>query len=107
MRGCLRSGYGTEPAEEICVTAFHAGYRREEPFTFLLFSMMQFNMSIAMTPIAPGSSHNFDAPRVLAALQRGAHMNTDLTDGNWDYWSDLALPLETVRARYRVPPLLG
>ena len=99
------SGYGTDPAGEICVTAFHAGHRREEPFTFLLFSMMQFNMGIAMTPIAPASSHNFDAPRVLAALRRGSRMYIDLTDGHWDYWSDMARPLDEVRARYGVPPL--
>lgn len=99
------SGYGTTPAQEICVTAFHAGYRKEEPFTFLLFSMMQFNLGIGVAPITPGTSLQFDAPAVLAALRRGSRMNTDLTDGHWDYWADLSLPLEAVRAKYGVPPL--
>jgi hypothetical protein len=99
------SGYGTDPAGEICVTAFSAGFRAEEPFTFLLFSMMQFNMGIGMTPIAPALTHQFDAARVLAAVRRGAEMNVDLTDGSWDYWADFRLPLEAVRAKYRVPPL--
>jgi hypothetical protein len=99
------SGYSTDPASEICVTAFHAGYRREEPFTFLLFSMMQFNLGIGVTPIAPALSHNFDAARVLVALQRGSRMNIDLTDGHWDYWSDMARPLDELRASYGVPPL--
>lgn len=99
------AGYGTAPADEICVTAFHAGYRKEEPFTFLLFSMMQFNLGIAITPITPGMTLQFDAPRVLTALRRGAAMNSDLTDGHWDYWADIPLPLEAVRAKYGVPPL--
>jgi hypothetical protein len=101
------AGYSTDPASEICVTAFHAGYRREEPFTFLLFSMMQFNLGIGVTPIAPALSHNFDAARVLVALQRGSRMNIDLTDGHWDYWSDMARPLDELRASYGVPPLLA
>lgn len=99
------SGYGTDPAGEICVTAFSAGFRREEPFTFLLFSMMQFNMGIGMTPIAPATSHQFDAPAVLQALRRGSRMTIDLTDGHWDYWADMARPLDEVRAGYGVLPL--
>ncbi len=99
------SGYGTEPADEICVTAFHAGYRREEPFTFLLFSMMQFNLGIAVTPITPGVTLHFDPPRVLAALVRGSRMNADLTDGSWDPWADLPRPLEEVRKKYGIAPL--
>jgi hypothetical protein len=98
-------GYGTEPADEICVTGFHAGYRKQEPFTFLLFSMMQFNLGIQVTPIAKGAAQQFDAARVLDALRRGAQMNIDLTDGSWDYWADMALPLDEVRAKYNVPPI--
>ncbi|HKE19376.1 MAG TPA: hypothetical protein VKB80_31080 [Kofleriaceae bacterium] len=99
------SGYGTDPTGEICVTAFSAGFRKEEPFTFLLFSMMQFNLGIGMTPVAPATKNQFDAPRALTALQRGARMNIDLSDGTWDYWSDMASSLEMVRAKYGVPPL--
>jgi tellurite resistance protein len=99
------SGYGTDPASEICVTAFHAGYRKEDPFTFLLFSMMQFNLGIAVTPITPGVTLNFDAPRVLAALRRGSMMKRDISDGTWDYWADLPRPIDEVRAELGVPPL--
>jgi hypothetical protein len=99
------SGYGTDPAGEICVTAFSAGYRKEEPFTFLLFSMMQFNLGIGLTPAAPATKHEFDAPRTLTALRRGARMNIDPSDGTWDYWPDMASSLEMVRAKYGVPPL--
>lgn len=99
------SGYGTKPADEICVTAFSAGVKRDDPFTFLLFSMMQFNPGIAMTPAAAPEKNQFDPPRVIEALRRGARVNTDLTLTSWRYWDDFALPLETVRAKYGVPPL--
>jgi hypothetical protein len=45
----------------------------------------------------------FDPAHVLAAIARGAELNIDLT-ARWDYWTDLAAPLETVRCRYNVPP---
>jgi tellurite resistance protein len=99
------SGYGTDAAGEICVTAFHAGYRRKEPFTWILFSMMQFNLGIGMTPLAETARLQFDAPRALEALRRGAAMNADLTDGSWDYRADMKLPLAEVRAKYGIAPL--
>lgn len=101
------SGYGTTPSGEICVTAFHAGYRKQDPFTWILFSMMQFNMGIRMTPVAGASKLQFDPPKVLEALRRGASMNTDLSDGSWGYWDDMRAPLEEVRAKYAVPPRAG
>ena len=99
------SGYDTTPPGEMCVTAFHAGYRNQDPFTWILFSMMQFNMGIGLTPITEATTLQFDPPSVLKALQRGAAMNTDLTDGTWDYWADMELPLEEIRAKYNVLPL--
>lgn len=99
------SGYGTDPEGEIYVSAFHAGYRKENPFTWILFSMMQFNLGHAVSPIAPGSRADFDPHKLLEAGRRGASMNTDLTDGSWDYWADLPLPLATVRDKYGVPPV--
>ena len=96
--------YGADPAGEIQVTAFHAGYRRKDPFTWILFSMMQFNMGIRMTPLAESAELNFDPPKVLDALRRGAAMNADLTDGSWDYWADMGRPIAEVRKRFGIPP---
>jgi tellurite resistance protein len=96
--------FGTDPASEMQVTAFHCGYRKDNPFVFILFSMMQFNLGIRMTPIAETATLNFDPPKMLDALRRGAAMNADLTDGSWDYWADLELPLEQVRAKFNIPP---
>jgi hypothetical protein len=97
-------GYGTDSASEIQVTAFHAGYRKKNPFTWILFSMMQFNMGIRMTPIAESDELQFDPPKVLDALRRGAAMNADLTDGTWDFRADMKLPIAEVRNKFGIPP---
>ncbi len=99
------SGYGTDPAGEICVTAFSAGFRKQDPFTFILFSMMQFNLGIRMTPAAAATRYAFEPKRVLEAIRRGAAMNRDITDQTWDYWADFPLPIEEVRAKYGIGPL--
>ncbi len=100
----ILGGYGTDAASEICVSAFHAGYRRKDPFTFLMFTMMEFQLGIHIAPLAEPSTMEFDPERVLEALRRGSLMNADLTDGTWDYWADLPLPVSEVRAKYGVVP---
>jgi hypothetical protein len=42
---------------------------------------------------------------MLEALRRGTEMNTDISDGSWDYWSDLKRPIDEIRAKYNVVPL--
>lgn len=99
------SGYGTDPTGEICVTAFHAGYRQQNPFTFILFSMMQFNLGIRMVPIAAAAKQQVDPARWLQAAHRGSQMTRDITDGTWDWWENLPRDIEEVRAELGIPPL--
>jgi hypothetical protein len=95
--------YSTAPAEEVLVASFSAGHRVEDPFAFIMFVMLQFHLGLRMTPGAKAERRHFDPARVLAAIARGAELNIDLT-GRWNYWTDLAEPLETVRRKYNVPP---
>jgi len=95
--------YGTEPAEEVLVASFSAGHRVKDPFAFLMFVMLQFHLGLRVTPGAKAERGYFDPAHVLAAIARGAELNIDLT-ARWDYWTDLAAPLETVRRRYNVSP---
>jgi hypothetical protein len=99
------SGYGTDPAGEVQVACFSAGYRRKEPFTFVLFVLLQFHLGVRMTPGSPAEVGFFDVERALHALERGASMNVDLTEG-WDYWPVIDVPVEELRRRYGIPPLL-
>jgi tellurite resistance protein len=100
------SGYGTDPAGEAQVLAFHAGCRREEndPFSFLMFGIAEFQLDIPMSPIAAGTRGAFDPRQMFRALQRGHACTIDPTVG-WDPWPVIERPLEELRAEYRIPPL--
>jgi hypothetical protein len=97
--------YDTTPAEEVLVASFSAGHRVKDPFAFTMFVMFQFHLGLRVTPGAKAERGYFDPARVLAAIARGAELTIDLT-ARWDYWADLAEPLETVRRKYNVPPRL-
>ena len=56
-----------------------------------------------MTPGARAEIGFFDPARVLAAIARGAAMRTDLT-GRWDFWAEMAEPVETLRRRHGIGP---
>ncbi len=104
----ILSGYGTTPAEETLVTAFTAGYRKENPFYMVLFGIITFSSGLNMAPVPqPVSTSVLAEPgmaeRFLKAVERGGAMNTDLS-ANWDFWPLVALPLEEARARLGVPP---
>lgn len=97
------AGYGTDPAGEVQVVSFIAGYSREDPFFWLFTIALQFHLGVKVSPYSPPLRGHFEPALVLAALQRGMQVRRDLSDG-WDYWPDLPLPLDAVREKYSVPP---
>ena len=68
-----------------------------------MFVLLQFHAGIRMTPITKARTGFFNAEKALVALQRGAAMNLDLTDG-WDYWPVMGEQVEDLRKRYNVLP---
>lgn len=100
----ILSGYDTDPAGEVQVACFSAGYRRKDPFTFVFFVLLQFHLGIRMTPITQAKTGFFDPETALIALQRGAAMSIDLTEG-WDYWSAMRESVDSLRHQYTIPPL--
>ena len=98
------SGYGTDPAGEVETACFSAGYRKKEPFTFVLFVLLQFHIGIRVAPAAQAETGHFDVERALTALHRGAAMNLDLTE-DWDYHAVADVPIDELRRRYGIPPL--
>ena len=100
----ILSGYGTDPIGEIQVLSFQAGYRKRNPFTYVLFALFQFQLDLRMSPLAPSFEGTFDPEKMMIALQRGAAMDRDLTDA-WDWWPVMDRPLEEVRRDFGIPPL--
>jgi hypothetical protein len=56
-----------------------------------------------MTPGSRAERGFFDVERALVALERGAAMSIDLTDG-WSYWEVADVPLAELRRRYNILP---
>ena len=102
--GHVLAGYSTDPQGEIQQAAFQAGFARRDGFSFLLFGILQFHIGLRITPVAQGHRGNFDVPRVLNALHRGACCKVDLTDG-YDILAQKDRPLDVVRVDLGIPSL--
>ncbi len=98
------SGYGTHPEEEVQVACFSAGFQRRDPFTFVLFVLLQFHVGVRMTPITEARRGYFDPEKAMIAVRRGAAMNVDLNNG-WDYWPVMGEQVEELRRRYNILPV--
>lgn len=96
--------YTTAPEEEVQVVTFSAGHRVKDPFALVLFALFQFHLGFRLTPGAKAERGKFDPALVIAAIARGAAVTSDLTAVGWDYWSELALPIEQVRAKHGIAP---
>jgi ubiquinone biosynthesis protein Coq4 len=105
------AGYDTSPEGELKNAAFQAGFTRDDDdFFTALFAIVIHTAGINMTPfpmpvllgrIGQGTLA-FD---ILLALDRGAQMKVDLGNG-WDFWEDVELPIEVVREKLGVLPLV-
>jgi hypothetical protein len=105
----LLGGYSTEPEGEVQVASFTAGFKKERPFYVALFAVMIFSSGVQMRPTnddfvtvgllgKPGM-----AELMLAAIERGTKVNTDLTD-KWDYWAWIETPIDEVREKLNILP---
>lgn len=94
-------GYGTDPAGELQVAAFTAGFRREQSLYILLFVLCQFDLGVRMVPVAKPELGNLDPDAFMRALTRGSRMTVDLFD-DWDHWAVVDSPVEELRERYNI-----
>ena len=100
-------GYNTEPEGEVQVASFSAGYKRHEPFYMIMFAVLIFSTGLNVRPTAGGFTtvgvlgKPGIAEAMFAAIERGSHVNTDLSD-KWDYWPLVELPIDEVRRRLNI-----
>jgi hypothetical protein len=102
------SGYETDPAGEMLICGFQAGYMRKNTAYMALFGLLTFTSGVNMTPLpqphSVGLLGQADlADQFLHAVERGSRVNTDLSD-NWDFWPLVGLPLDEVRERLGIAP---
>jgi hypothetical protein len=95
------TGYDTDPSGEVQIASFTAGFYKEDPFSFVFMVLLLFHLGVKLQPIATEAVGHFDPNKAIAAMQRGARLNRDLTN-NWDYWPELERPIEDVRRDYGI-----
>ena len=105
------AGYGTDPAGEVQVGAFTAGYKKHNPIFVILFVTLTFSAGINMTPLDQPLVRGIFATEGLgdkffAAVERGSKVRLDLSD-RWDHWAWVAKPLEEARAELGIEPAAG
>lgn len=100
-------GYGTDPQGELQVASFTAGFKQTRPFYLILFAVLIFSTGVNARPTAAGYTtigvlgEPGAAERMFAAIERGALVNTDLSD-KWDYWPCVEKPIEEVRRQLNI-----
>jgi hypothetical protein len=98
------AGLGTDARSEVEAGSFMAGCRRRDGFALLVFVLLQFHCGLRVTPVAPGEQGLVDPRRMLDALRRSVFMTIDPSVRNWNYEADFGVPVEQLRARYRIAP---
>jgi hypothetical protein len=98
----ILGGYDIDPASEVLVIAFQAGHLSYGSFNYLMLAVLQFHLGFRVTPLVAGTMGQLDIEAAFEALLKGHRMTRDLSAGGWDIQQDLALPLEHVRAKYRI-----
>lgn len=100
-------GYGTDPAGELQVASFTAGFKQTRPFYLILFAVLIFSAGFNARPTAEGYTtvgvlgEPGAAERMFAAIERGALVNTDLSD-KWDYWPYVEMQIDEARHRLNI-----
>ena len=100
-------GYGTDPQGELQVASFTAGFKQTRPFYLILFAVLIFSAGVNARPTADGYTtigvlgEPGAAERMFAAIERGALVNTDLSD-KWDYWPLVEQPIDEVRRQLNI-----
>ena len=98
------AGYGTDPMSEVQAACFQGGYRRTNPFAMVMFVLLQFHLGLRCTPGAPAEVGQVDPDLAIDAVRRGAAMNRDVTDGVWDPWPVMNVPVRRLCRDYHLPP---
>jgi hypothetical protein len=100
------SGYDTTPRGELLVSTFTAGMHPKEPMAgHILPVILSWHLGIELVHLAGATTGKLDPRRFWIAWERGAAVTTDVFAPGWDFFALAETPLETIRARYGVPPL--
>jgi len=104
----ILGGYGVDFQSEGLVLAFQAGYKRQDPFSVLVFLLLNGQHGLRLTAFAdPARGYYNDKPGaiddVVRAFARGARVTVDLTD-HWDFWAVMDRQVADLQREYGIEP---
>ncbi|MCB9568025.1 MAG: hypothetical protein H6710_12585 [Myxococcales bacterium] len=99
--GHVLAGYETDPAGEVEMGGFEAGYMGDDGFSVTLLVLLLFHLGAEVSPGASSARGAFDPERYLKAFRRGQAMKVDLR--RWDPWPFMDQELDKVRGYLEIP----
>ena len=100
------SGYSTTPQGELLVSTFTAGMHPEEPVAgHVLPVIFSWHIGVHINDVAGDFTGALQPEKFWVAWTRGSALSTDTFATSWDFWSIADEQVDTLRARYEVPPL--
>jgi hypothetical protein len=102
----ILSGYDTSPQGELLVSTFTAGMHPREPMSgHILPVILSWHVGIELAKLPGAIKGQLDPEKFWNAWDRGARVSVDVFDDAWNFWEAAPESLESLRARYGVPPL--
>jgi hypothetical protein len=102
----ILSGYSTSPQGELLVSTFTAGMHPHEPVSgHILPVLFSWHLGIRINDVAGDFTGAMDPEKFWVAWTRGSAVCVDVFDPAWDFWGTVEEPVDSLRARYEVPPL--
>ncbi len=98
--GHVLGGYATDPAGELEIGGFEAGYMGEDGVSVTLVALYLFHLGVEIMPNTKPSPGHFALAPFRAAFARGAAMTEDLR--YWDPWPHMDRPVGDVQVDLHV-----
>ncbi len=95
--------YDITTLDESQVAAFQGASGDQDPFSSLMFAMLQFQVGVQITPSTTGFTKQIDPDLWIKALERGSRMTCNLAK-DWDPWDHFDRPVDELRREYNILP---
>ncbi len=102
----ILSGYDTTPQGELLVSTFTAGMHPQEPMSgHILPVILSWHLGIRLADLPGEIKGQLDPVKFWNAWERGSQVAVDVFSSDWSLWREAPVPIDELRARYRIPPL--
>jgi hypothetical protein len=100
------SGYDTSVQGELLVSTFTAGMHPDDAVTaHVLPVVISWHLGVPLADFSGSATGALDPRKFWVAWSRGDQLTGDTLAADWDFWDQVDLPLDAVRAAMGVPPL--